>query len=48
MIESVYVLCAACTAWFIALCFIKERLTVALVHAALTGLLCGAAAFGFG
>ena len=46
MIESVFVLCAACAAWFVALCFIKERLTDSLAHAAVTGLLGGAAAWG--
>ena len=46
MIEAVYLLCAACAAWFIALCFIREKLTAALIRSAVTGLLCGAAAYG--
>lgn len=46
MTESVYLLCAVCAAWFIALCFIKEKLTAALIQSVSTGLLCGACAYG--
>ena len=48
VLESGYLACAVCAAWFIALLFIKEKLAAALVRAAVTGLVCGAAAYGLG
>lgn len=45
VLECGYLACAACAAWFIALLFIKKRMTASLVHSVSAGLVCGAAAY---
>ena len=48
VLESGYLACAFCAAWFIALLFIKEKLPAVLIHSVSAGLLCGAAAYFLG
>ena len=45
MLESGYLACAVCAAWFIALLFIKEKLPTSLILSASAGVICGAAAY---